>query len=41
MEVDRPMRERIVAAVERLAETGMGAVRRLRGSRWLIGVRGT
>ncbi len=25
------MRERIVAAVERLAETGMGDVRRLRG----------
>jgi mRNA interferase RelE/StbE len=29
--LDRPMRERIVAAVERFAETGMGDVRRLRG----------
>ena len=29
--LDRPMRERIVAAVERFAETGMGDVRLLRG----------
>ncbi len=29
--LDRPMRERIVSAVERFAETGMGDVRRLRG----------
>ena len=29
--LDRPMRERIVANVERFAETGMGDVRRLRG----------